>query len=330
MNSHLQMRAPKRATVTAAVVAALVVVVASVALISTVFAVPTASTPKITSGPPPSTNVTSASFSFTNETAKSTFECALDGAVFSVCTSPKSYAGPLADGDHTFRVRAQKKDFAVSSVATYTWRIDRTAPPQPSLTSTPSWTTTHDDATFTWSNTEPGVHYVCALDGAPLSSCASSGITYTHLTEGEHCFAVVALDAAENASAPTTFCWTINGLDFFVSGSALQPLFPGAAPQPLNLVISNPNGYPIRVTGITVAVQPETLNGSCSTSANFDSPHGLLQSAIIPGHSTRSLSDVGVAAADRPQIRMVETHVNQDACKGVTIHLSYSGSAVRA
>ncbi|HEY5012578.1 MAG TPA: hypothetical protein VIK61_07725, partial [Acidimicrobiia bacterium] len=103
-----------------------------------------------------------------------------------------------------------------------------------------------------------------------------------------------------------------------------------APPQSLNLSISNPNTFAIRVTALTPTIQPATFNLTCSTSANFSVVHGLLVAVVIPAHSTMSLSDAGVAASDRPQIRMIETHVNQDACKGATLHLSYSATAEKA
>ena len=60
----------------------------------------------ITANPADPTTSTSASFSFTSTEGSSTFECQLDGGGYSSCTSPKSYAGPLSDGSHTFLVRA--------------------------------------------------------------------------------------------------------------------------------------------------------------------------------------------------------------------------------
>jgi RHS repeat-associated protein len=44
-------------------------------------------------------------FSLISTPAGMTFECAMDGAAFSTCTSPKVYTG-LAEGSHTFRARA--------------------------------------------------------------------------------------------------------------------------------------------------------------------------------------------------------------------------------
>lgn len=65
-------------------------------------------------GPPPDTTISSGpkgvvvpnmSFGFTSTEPGSSFECALDGAAFGGCSSPKAYQG-LAEGARTFKVRA--------------------------------------------------------------------------------------------------------------------------------------------------------------------------------------------------------------------------------
>jgi Ca2+-binding RTX toxin-like protein len=80
----------------------------------------------ITSGPSGTVNSTSATFGFSSNQEGSTFECSLDGANFSQCTSPKDYTG-LADGSHTFRVRAIAAAGNVDpSPAERTWTVDTT------------------------------------------------------------------------------------------------------------------------------------------------------------------------------------------------------------
>lgn len=59
----------------------------------------------ITAGPRGNVPATSATFEFVADDPAATFECALDEAPFSACTSPQPYTG-LAPGTHTFRVRA--------------------------------------------------------------------------------------------------------------------------------------------------------------------------------------------------------------------------------
>ena len=59
----------------------------------------------ITGGPSGSVNSTSATFAFVSSEPGSKFQCSLDGAPFSGCSSPKSYSN-LNDGSHLFRVRA--------------------------------------------------------------------------------------------------------------------------------------------------------------------------------------------------------------------------------
>src|SRR5207244_3031938 len=62
----------------------------------------------ITAGPANSTTSTTAQFTFTGTDAGGVagFECNLDGAGWSSCSSPKAYNG-LSVGSHTFSVRAR-------------------------------------------------------------------------------------------------------------------------------------------------------------------------------------------------------------------------------
>lgn len=59
----------------------------------------------ITSGPPIFSASAAASFRFVSSETHSAFECSLDGALFSPCSSPKTYPA-LRNGAHTFRARA--------------------------------------------------------------------------------------------------------------------------------------------------------------------------------------------------------------------------------
>jgi hypothetical protein len=88
---------------------------------------PAVSAPTITAKPTAATNQTSATFAFTDSPSTLTFQCALDGAAFAACTSPKAYTG-LLPGSHTFQVRARNSAGELSSATSATWTIDTTAP----------------------------------------------------------------------------------------------------------------------------------------------------------------------------------------------------------
>ena len=78
----------------------------------------------IDSGPSDIFSNPSASFTFSSNEVNSTFECRLDGATFSTCTSPKSYSS-LADGSHLFEVRATDAAGNTDTTpASHTWVVD--------------------------------------------------------------------------------------------------------------------------------------------------------------------------------------------------------------
>jgi hypothetical protein len=150
---------------------------------------------------------TSATFEFAaNESA--TFECSLDTAPFAPCSSPASYTG-LADGSHTFRVRAiDAAGNTDPTPAEQSWTVD-TTPPETTITSGPSGTTTSASATFEFAANEPVWSFECSLDTAQFAHC-SSPTSYTGLSGGSHTFRVYAIDVAFNTD-PTLAeqSWTI-------------------------------------------------------------------------------------------------------------------------
>ncbi len=81
----------------------------------------------IDSGPAGTVASASASFGFSSSEPGSRFECSLDAAAFAACTSPRSFSG-LADGQHTFRVRAIDLAGNVDATpASRMWTVDSTS-----------------------------------------------------------------------------------------------------------------------------------------------------------------------------------------------------------
>jgi hypothetical protein len=162
----------------------------------------------IGSGPPTPTTQTTASFSFAADEAGSSFECSLDGASFTGCTSPQAYSG-LGEGAHTFRVRAMDPAGNTDATpATYSWTVDLTAP-ETTVDAGPSPSTNQTGASFAFSANE-AASFQCSLDGAPFSAC-SSPEAYSGLAEGGHTFEVRATDAAGNTDlSPATHSWTVD------------------------------------------------------------------------------------------------------------------------
>ena len=87
----------------------------------------TGPTTTFTTTPTNPSNDETPTFAFTSESG-ATFECQLDGGLWTVCTSPQTL-GPLNDGSHTFKVRATDALGNVGPEASYTWLINTTVPP---------------------------------------------------------------------------------------------------------------------------------------------------------------------------------------------------------
>jgi hypothetical protein len=162
----------------------------------------------LTEKPPLVTNLTTATFGFSANKPASSYQCALDGAAFAPCTSPRVYSG-LADGSHTFAVRAIWLAL-VGPPTRYTWRVD-TVSPQTALASTPPPASTSASAGFTFTSNEVGSTFACSLGAAGFTPCASPK-SYSNLRDGTYTFRVQAVDAAGNVDpSPASYTWTIKG-----------------------------------------------------------------------------------------------------------------------
>jgi hypothetical protein len=164
----------------------------------------------IDSGPDATTQSTSARLTFSSDDSEATFECSLDGAAFTACTSPKDYTG-LAIGDHEVRVRARDWNGNVDgSPASHSWTIaPDTTEPQTTIDSGPAATTQSTSASFTFSSDESGSTFECSIDALAYLPCTSPK-DYAGLTVGSHSVRIRAIDPSGNVdSSPASRVWTI-------------------------------------------------------------------------------------------------------------------------
>jgi hypothetical protein len=165
---------------------------------------PITPTPQVT-GPAAFSASRTATLRFADSRTDATFTCRLDAAPARACTSPVTYQN-LAEGSHTFRVRAKSPTLRQSNEASLTWTVDVTRPAQPTVTS-PSSPTSSATVTVRFSSASNDVdHYLCSLDEATAVAC-SSPQSVIAAAEGLHTYAVTAVDRAGNTSTAGTGFW---------------------------------------------------------------------------------------------------------------------------
>jgi hypothetical protein len=137
-----------------------------------------------------------------------------DGAAATATLDP---APALAEGStYTATLRGGPdgvKDVAGNPLAAaHSWSFTTAAvPPQTTIDSGPSGSTTSTSATFTFSASEPGASFECKLDAGSWKSCQSPA-AYSGLAAGEHSFEVRASDAGGAADpTPASRHWTVVG-----------------------------------------------------------------------------------------------------------------------
>lgn len=188
----------------------------------------TAPSVRITRSPVGYTNVAIAALEFSGVPGGKNivrFECSLDNAAFSNCTSPLSTAA-LAEGTHRFSVRGYDDVGNVSQPAMANWVVDLT-PPVARIDNGPAAITNIINAALAFSATDAlsGIREIqCQLNNSGFQACTSVR-NYLALAEGSYTFEVRAIDNAGNTSTVVRHTWRI---DFtkpvvtIISGPAAQ------------------------------------------------------------------------------------------------------------
>jgi hypothetical protein len=187
------------------------ILLAVVALAGYAVAAPRGPTPAIVSGPSGATSETTARFAFTGARGD-TYECALDGAAFAACTSPKSYSG-LRDGPHTFALRERTRAGQVGDPVSRSWTVDTQAPPAPAIVQQPPLVTNQTSARFAYTDAEAGVTYECKVSGVDYQACTNPVSWWGLSGDGPNSlitFTVRARDAAGNRGPATSYTWRID------------------------------------------------------------------------------------------------------------------------
>lgn len=193
------------------------------------------------------------------------FECALDGAAYTPCTSPTTVNG-LAVGDHSLAVRAiDLQGNTDASPAVHSWTVVEPAPdataPETSIESGPDATTVATIAAFTFSSDEANASFLCAVDGGPSEPCLAP-FELDGLAVGGHTFRVTARDAAGNLDpTPAEWTWTITPAP--VPGAVTCGQTVTTSIRLLNDLTNCPgDGLVVGADGITIDLDGHSIDGT--------------------------------------------------------------------
>jgi len=153
-------------------------------------------------------NSASASFSFSGASTGSTiasYQCSMDNSAFAACSSPQAYSS-LAEGNHSFSVKAIDASGQSSAAANYNFAVDLTKPSTPVVSSNQMNPTKSTSLNLTFNSTDSSgvAKYECKLDAGSFATCVSPQ-AFSGLSSASHSFAVRATDKAGNVSAEGSY-----------------------------------------------------------------------------------------------------------------------------
>ncbi len=191
----------------------------------------------------------------------SSFNCVLDGIALPGCVGNFQILD-LPDGLH--HLEATATDLAGNvdpTPAVFEWTID-TVPPGTQLVTTPPALSNDASPTFTFGAEADAVAF-CSVDGGAPVICAGSFQT-APLLDGDHTFAVHAVDAAGNTGDAATWRWTIDTVapSVSITGAPASPTF--AREASFTLVASEAGA------AVSCAIDQEAF-APCAESVRFSS-----------------------------------------------------------
>jgi LPXTG-site transpeptidase (sortase) family protein len=268
----------------------------------------------ISANPPDPDSDTTPVFTFTSPDPAATFQCRMDGGVFTACISGDTF-GPLTAGPHTFEVRAvNTSNTPDPTPASYTWTVDLTAP-DTIINSNPPAVTNILDAAFTFSSAAVDLaSFECQLDGGGFAACTTP-LNYTGLTPGSHTFQVRAVDNVGNVDpSPATYTWVID-LAYPVV------LFNG------NTIPGQDSVFRLGPTKFQVAFSKDLKNDGSVGAANLKANYILVEDGVNGIFDT--LSCIGGLVADDVVIPMTIPTFNNNGGPGPFIATSTVNGGVR-
>jgi hypothetical protein len=132
-------------------------------------------------------------------------------------------------------------------------------------------------------------------------------------------------DSGATRSATAQLVVTAN-TPFTIAGDLPDKFYPGTSVA-LNLSLTNPQSFDLKVSSLTVSVANSTSSAGCTGSQNFSVTQfsGSYPLTLHPGNT--SLSSLVSDNSKWPHVRMLDLPSNQDACKNATFTLNYTGAA---
>lgn len=255
------------------------------------------------------TDATDAEFIFESQDGTATFQCRLDGGNWQTCggtgAGVRSYSG-LADGEHTFAVRARDPVGNISAApASDTWTITDSTAPDTVIDSGPADSTFLTSATFTFSASEPST-FQCKLDSGDFTPCGINSMTgtisYPSVALGPHTFTVFAHDGTSPDPTPATWTWQVNPPPTAGGGTAGQAaaspvITPGRRPlkggRGTAATVSCPTG-PCTITGkAKVKIGGRNFNARVKATSPLAAGSAANVTIVLPKAARAALAAAG-------------------------------------